>query len=81
MSSVVWKFLVTVPTGTIGDVELALRNSGLTPEEAAQLNDAIFDTTELSFSVRKDSSVNPIALFENLSATGLVVVWVNRPAA
>jgi hypothetical protein len=81
MSTPIWKFHVTVPTGTFGDVELALRNSGFGGEEAARLDDAIFDTTELSFSVRKDSPIDPQALQVNLEATGLIVVWVNKPAA
>ena len=81
MSTATWKFHITVPTGVIGDVDLALRNAGFSAAEASEVEEAIFDTTELTFSVRKDSLIDPVALFENLSATGLVVKWPNRPAA
>lgn len=49
MSTAIWKFHVTVPTGMIGDVDLALRSAGFPAAEASKLYEAIFEMTELSF--------------------------------
>ena len=81
MSTAIWKFHVKVPSGTFGDVALAFRSAGFSVAEATQIEDAIFATTELRFSVPKDSLIDPVILFENLAATGLIVKWANRPAA
>ena len=81
MSTAKWKFSLSYSNDMTGDVVETLRASGLGVLESETIAEALLETTELSLAIKKNSSIDPHVLFQNLKSIGMGVRWWNQPAA
>lgn len=76
---------VEVPGGEVGDVEAALRKSGLGVLDSAELAEHIITSAGASFDTKKlgKAGIDAETLARELRAAGLIVRWTGEvgPAA